>query len=312
MSTTLTRTPRRARLFRLTLAAALLAFGLAPAAYGQLSESATFATLLANNYRVIPNVTYLRAGNYEVKLDVYQKLNADGPQPTVVYMHGGFWVAGTKEGALGALMPWMEMGWNVVNVEYRLGAVALAPAALEDCMCALGFINQRAGMYNIDTNRIVVTGESAGGHLALALGIIPESAGLALECAGTPIPRVAAVINWFGVADVPDVIEGPNKANAAARWFGSMPDRLEVARRVSPITYVRDGLPPILTIHGDADNTVPYPQAVRLHEALDKTDTPNQLLTIPGAGHGRFNDQQRIRAFTTIRQFLAENGIWGN
>jgi len=58
-------------------------------------------------------------------------------------------------------------------------------------------------MYNIDTSRIVVTGESAGGHLALALGTIPESEGLDRECAGAALPKVAAVINWFGISDVP-------------------------------------------------------------------------------------------------------------
>jgi hypothetical protein len=52
---------------------------------------------------------------------------------------------------------------------------------------------------------------------------------------------------------VPDVIDGPNRQPAAQRWFGSMPDRMEIAKRVSPITYVRAGLPPIVTIHRDAD-----------------------------------------------------------
>ncbi len=176
------------------------------------------------------------------------------------------------------------MGWNVVNVEYRLGAAALAPAALEDCFCALRFIGgqTQAQTYNIDPSRIVVTGESAGGHLALALGTIPESEGLDRECAGAPLPKVAAVINWFGIYDVPDVIDGPHRANAAVRWFGSLPNRMEIARRVSPMTYVRSGLPPILTIHGDADMTVPYQQAMRLHEALAKVNVPNRLLTIPG------------------------------
>jgi acetyl esterase/lipase len=280
-------------------------------AYAQLSPSASWATHAANEYRMAPNVTYLTAGGIDVKLDVYQKRNVTTPQPTLVYLHGGFWVAGNKEGAIFNLLPWIEMGWNVVNVEYRLGPVAQAPAALEDCLCALRFIATpaQAMNYNIDVNRIVVMGESAGGHLALSLGMTPDSAGLDLECAGGPLPKVAAVLNWFGVTDVADVIDGPNRANAAARWFGSMPNRMEIAKRVSPMTYVRNGLPPIMTIHGDADRTVPYPQAVRLHEALAKTNTVNQLLTIPGGGHGNFTPEQRTRIYTTIREFLAKNGL---
>lgn len=290
----------------------LLAAAAAPCLYAQLSPSAAWATQFANQYRIAPNVTYLTAGGVDLKLDAYIRRDTQGPQPTLVYMHGGFWVAGNKEGALAVFMPWLEMGWNVVNVEYRLGPQALAPAAVEDCMCALRFIaaTQQANAYNVDVNRIVVMGESAGGHLALALGMIPASAGLDLECAsGQPLPRVAAVLNFFGIAEVGDVIAGPNFRAAAARWFGSMPDRMEVARRVSPIEYVRDGLPPILTVHGDADPVVPHAQAVKLHQALAKTNTPHQLLTIPGGGHGNFTNPQRALIYSTIREFLTKNGV---
>jgi SAM-dependent MidA family methyltransferase/acetyl esterase/lipase len=206
----------------------------------------------------------------------------------------------------------MEMGWNVVNVEYRLGPNTLAPGAVEDCFCALRYTAQQAMMYNIDVNRMVVTGESAGGHLALSLGILPESEGFDRECAAAgPMPKVAAVINWFGITDVPDVIDGPHRAAAAVRWFGSMPNptRMELAKRVSPLTYVRAGLPPILTVHGDADTTVPYPEAVALHQALAKVNVPNQLVTISGGKHGNFTPQERDRIYLTIREFLGKTAL---
>src|SRR5215475_4002334 len=115
---------------RILLAALLLA----PQAFGQSSPSTEWAVHAANQYQVFPNLTYLTASNYEAKLDIYKRRDTTGPQPTVIYMHGGFWAAGAKEGSLMALMPWMEMGWNVVNVEYRLARVALDPAAVEDCL----------------------------------------------------------------------------------------------------------------------------------------------------------------------------------
>jgi acetyl esterase/lipase len=157
----------------------------------QLSPTAAWATHAANEYQVYPNVTYLTMGGVDLKLDVYKRRTATTPQPTIIYMHGGFWVAGNKEAAIVNILPWMEMGWNVVNVEYRLGAVAVAPAALEDCFCALRFLSapQQLMTYNIDPARIVVTGESAGGHLALALGTIPASEGLDRECAGALSPN---------------------------------------------------------------------------------------------------------------------------
>jgi acetyl esterase/lipase len=203
------------------------------------------------------------------------------------------------------------MGWNVVNVEYRLARVALAPAAVEDCLCAMRFIAAQAKTYNVDTSKIVVTGESAGGHLALSLGMIPESAGLDRECANNNValPKPAAVINWFGITDVNDVIDGPHRAGAAMQWFAAMPNRQELATRLSPLTYVRAGLPPIITIHGDADTTVPYQEAVRLHEALAKAGVPNQLVTIPGGKHGNFTPEERTKIYVAIREFLSQHGL---
>jgi acetyl esterase/lipase len=84
------------------------------------TSSTDWAVHAANEYRVIPNVTYLTASNIELKLDVYQRADVTAPQPTIIHMHGGFWVAGNKEASITALLPWLDMGWNVVNVEYRL------------------------------------------------------------------------------------------------------------------------------------------------------------------------------------------------
>ena len=296
---------------RLSLCVLLLALSaISTRVSAQLSPSATWAAHADATYQTAPNLTYLTASNYESKLDIYYRRGATTPQPTVVYFHGGFWAAGNKEGAVTKILPWMEMGWNVVNVEYRLARVAPAPAAVEDCLCALRYLAAQAKTYMIDVNRIVVTGESAGGHLSLTSAMIPESAGLDRQCAGTAaVPKPAAAINWFGITDVNDVIDGPNRANAAMTWFGSLPDREEIAKRVSPLTYVRAGLPPILSIHGDADRVVPYQHAVRLHDALTKAGVPNQLITIPGGGHGNFTPEQRTMIYTRIREFLAKHKL---
>jgi acetyl esterase/lipase len=197
------------------------------------------------------------------------------------------------------------MGWNVVNVEYRLAKVSLAPAAVEDCLCALRWVAAQAKTYDFDTTRLVTSGDSAGGHLALTTGMIPESAGLDRECPGVPLPKVAAIVNWYGITDVADLLDGPNRKTYAVAWLSSMPNREEIARRVSPLSFVRSGLPPILTIHGDADPTVPYTHAVRLQEALEKAGVPHQLVTIPGGKHGGFTPEERTKIFVAIRQFLA-------
>ena len=203
-------------------------------------------------------------------------------------------------------VPFLQKGWAVVNVEYRLARVSLAPAAVEDCRCALRWVIEHAKDYKFDPNRLVLMGHSAGGHLSLTTGMLPASAGLDRECPGDKELKVAAIVDWFGITDVNDLFDGPNKQDYAIAWLGSLPDREQIAKRVSPLTYVRPGLPPILMIQGDADDTVPYSHSVRLHAALDKAGVPNELLTIPGGKHGGFSHAELETAYAHIWAFLAK------
>ena len=276
------------------------------AGYAQLSASASWAVQSQNHYAIRPNIVYGVQNNFETKLDVYQRRDAAGAQPTLIFIHGGGWVGGSKEGSQMSIVPWLEMGWNVVNVEYRLGRISLAPAAVEDCLCALRWVGAHAKDYNFDLSKLVVTGESAGGHLALTTGMIPMSAGFDRECPGRDLPKVSAILNWYGITDVNDVLDGPNQRTYAVQWFASLPDKAALAKQLSPLEYVRPGLPPILTVHGDADPVVPYQQAVRLQAALNKADVPHELVTIPGGKHGNFSPEERLRIYTAIRAFLAK------
>src|SRR5262245_59433765 len=94
-----------------TLPALILA---ALPALAQLSPSANWAVHALNEYQVIPNITYLTASNWEAKLDIYKRRDATSPQPTLIFFHGGGWVGGSKEASQLSLVPWLEMGWNVV------------------------------------------------------------------------------------------------------------------------------------------------------------------------------------------------------
>ena len=275
----------------------------------QTTEAQRAAVVMAASYRVVPNVVYQVASGYEAKLDLYLPRGQQGPVPALIQIHGGGWVGGSKEGNSLRFLPYLEMGWAVINVEYRLGRVALAPAAVEDCLCALRWIIRNAERYNIDASKLVLTGYSAGGHLALTTGLVPSSAGLDLQCPGDEPLEVAAIVNWYGITDVGDLLEGKNMKTYAVQWMASMPDRYEIAERVSPLTYVRAGLPPVLTIHGDADPTVPYSHAVRLRDALDEAGVPNQLHTVPGGGHGNFTVEEYQVAYEVIRKFLKEQGL---
>ncbi len=296
-------------MFRRVLSICALALLSLPS-FAQLSPSLQWAAEVESKYTFAPDVTYTTENGVELKLDIYSRRDVTTPQPTIVYFHGGFWVAGSKDTLAIAVLPWLEKGWNVVGVQYRLGGVAPAPAAVVDAFCALRWVGSNAAMYNVDTTKIVASGQSAGGHLALTLGMLDE-AGFDANCPAGTTPKVAAVINWYGVTDVVDVISGPNRNEAPVRWFGMMAetDAIALAQKLSPLTYVRNDLPPILSIQGDADMVVPYAHGVKLHDALAKTNTQNILLTIPGGGHGRFKAEERAMIYEVINTFLKQHGL---
>ena len=309
---------------RLILALTVIGLGMPTYAKAQPVDVGTRFVQVANRYSVVPDVTYLIAGGVDLKLDLYRpRVTSPTATPTLIYFHGGGWTSGSKDADALRALPYLEMGWAVVNVEYRLADVAHAPAAVEDCRCALRWVYRNAEAYNFDVEKIVVTGVSAGGHLALTTGMLPESAGLDRQCPGdrnrrwstgttsTEPLKVAAIINWSGITDVVGMIDrepGPSGFFTEA-WLGSRTDREEVARRVSPLTYVRPGLPPILTIHGEADPHVPHAQAVQLHRALDDAGVANELLSIPSASHSRFTEAESLEIYQVIRRFLSEHDI---
>ncbi|CAD5912609.1 Carboxylesterase NlhH [Planktothrix tepida] len=277
-----------------------------------MSNFAELGRFFFEGLEVYPNIAYRQINDVRVYLDIYKPRNLTGTNKTLVAIHGGGWISGTKEEVLPQLIPFLTQGWSVVNVEYRLGTVALAPAAVEDVRCALRWVFSNGSKYQFDLNKIVVIGGSAGGHLATLCSILPNSAGFDRlteisdynHSENLPKLNVAAIINLFGIMDVNDILSGINRKDYAVFWFGKQPNIEELAHKISPINYVRSGLPPVLTIHGNQDELVPYQQAVKMHQKLDDFRVPNQLLTLTGAGHGNFSPEQAYLIYQTIQDFL--------
>ena len=302
-------------------AGAVILLALCAASFGQSQTAGPekWTDYASGDYEILPNVTYSIANNTELKLDLYLPRNRAEPKPTLILFHGGGWVDGQKERNVFQLLPYLSMGWIVINVEYRMARNSPAPAAVEDCRCALRWVTYHAKDYGIDSSKIVLTGGSAGGHLALITGMLPAGNVFDRQCQtdssvrwnqGTePLLKVAAIVNWYGITDVAELVDGPNAKHYAMEWFGSMRNREELARQVSPVNYVRAGLPPIITIHGELDDVAPYSQAVRMHAALDKAGVPNRLVTIRGRKHDGFNRQELAQGYEAVREFLRKNNV---
>jgi len=281
-----------------------------------------WATNVGFGLQLYTNVVYQKANSVELHLDVITAGSHSGPRPVVMFIHGGGWVQGSKDNHLLKLLPYLARGMDGVNVEYRLASEAQAPAAVQDCRCALYWVARHAKDYGFDASKIVVTGESAGGHLALMTGMLTPADGFDYSCelppdqwAGQGGPRdarVAAIVNFFGLTDVAAFLQPSNPANFVIRWLGD-PSRLDLAKRLSPLTYVRKDAPPIISVQGDKDPYVPYDQAVRLHQALDREQVQNQLVTVHG-GHGPYSvfpwtTQQNWEAYQSVFEFLEKVGV---
>ncbi len=235
-------------------------------------------------------------------MDIYRPAGP-GPHPAMIVIHGGGWVAGFKAGMVASwVVRYLEKGFVVANVEYRLGTVAPAPAAVEDALKAANFFLDNAKKYGADPNRVAVTGGSAGGHLALMVGMTPRSAKL-----GKPA-KVRAVVNFYGITDVDDQLHGPNERKYATDWVPAGPNRTALARRVSPLTYVRKDVPPVLTIHGDADDTVPYQHGVNITKALNDAGAQAEMIPVPKGAHG-FPKETQDKLYPRIFEFLKKHGV---
>ena len=254
------------------------------------------------NYQIEANIRY--SLHPETVLDIVQaRAPALKNRPGVIVIHGGGWIGGDKESMLEPFcLPFVEHGFVVANVEYRLARTASAPAAVNDVLEAAKWFHDRAADYKVDANQIIVTGISAGAHLAMMVGMAPESAGLG------PSIKVAAIVNFYGISDVPDQLAGPHLQSYAVTWIPEQPGRMELAKKLSPITYVRKGLPPVLSIHGNADPVVPYDQSVRLTKELKAAGNQAELITVPGGQHG-FPPEEMSQLWTQIFKWLKKHKV---
>lgn len=250
--------------------------------------------------RVERNIPYVPEGDPAQVLDIYlPEKPSDKPLPLVVWIHGGGWRGGSKNGCLATYL--IPHGYAAASVEYRFSQKALFPAQIQDCQAAIRFLRANAAKYNIDPDRFGVAGDSAGGHLSALVGAAGGAS------AFTPIggndktsDRVQAVCDFYGPANFNTVVEQAAadknvknifKFNTPSDPYSSLigvPLHEDKAKSdaVSPVHFVSKDDPPYLILHGTADALVPYAQSEELAAALKQAGVPVLLQRFPNAGHG--------------------------
>jgi acetyl esterase/lipase len=196
------------------------------------------------------------------------------------------------------MLPYLRRGLAVVSPDYRLATAAPAPAAVDDCQHALEWVGAHGSEYGLDPQRVVTVGASAGGHLALMMAFAPESR-----------DRVRGAIDLYGITDVPPLLATPDVRPWATEWIGKGADAQALARRMSPLSLVRAGLPPVLIVHSDADAVVPYDQAERLARALRAAGVSVDLVTLPGGLHGFLTSSEHARLEENVLAFLGRVAV---
>jgi acetyl esterase/lipase len=288
------------RLFFLTVLLTLSAFSV----LGQEQNSAIKKVEYPAGFSARLDVVYTKVRDWQGRLDLYLPPKERPPSAVVINIHGGGWNHGTKESQTG-FSTFFKMGFAVANVEYRLTPQATAPAAIEDVRCALLYLVKNAQDLNIDANKLVVMGSSAGGHLALMAGLLQNDRRFDSNCAVKSHFTIAAIIDKYGLADL-TVLQG---SRSVRDWLGGNAGNSKFVQSVSPIYYVQKTSPPTFIVHGDADPTVPYQQSVELQRKFEQAGVKTTFMTVPGGAHGKFTKEKNSEINRAIADFLKGVGL---
>lgn len=239
------------------------------------------------------NMEYVENGHERHKLDLFVPEKAEGPLPLLIWVHGGGWQNGSKDGCPPLRAGYAERGYAVASINYRLSGHATFPAQIEDCKAAIRWLRANAKKYNLDPKRFGVWGSSAGGHLVALIG---TSGGVKEFDVGPNLDQssaVQAVCDYYGPTDFIKFVStskyeshATDSSPEAKLLGGAVLQNKDKAAKVNPITYVTKDDPAFLIVHGDKDGTVPINQSESLFEALKKNGTQVHFHTIHGAGHG--------------------------
>ena len=242
---------------------------------------------------VIRDLQYACPDGFPLHLDLCLPAENGGTFPVVVWICWGGWCECDKRWApFSSLL--VANGFATAAIRYRTSHEALAPASIQDCKAAVRWLRANAAHYNLDPDRIGAWGSSAGGHLAALLGVsagVPELEGNGGHAEYSS--AVKAVCDFNGPSDltrvaIPEIREKYQDLYKVTECYlgGPVAERCDLARMVSPLTYVTRGSPPMLIFHGSADTVVPVEESELLYKAMRCAGAKAELDVLPGAEHG--------------------------
>lgn len=289
---------------------------------------------------------YKSVGGVEIKADVYRP-EGTKPRPVVVWLHGGALVMGSRDYIPEDIRELCrDEGFVLVSLDYRLAPEVKLPAIIDDIRDAFSWIREEGpDLFGADTERMVVTGESAGGYLTMMTGICVE-------------PRPTALVAYYGYGDVDgewytepstyylenepllskdeaykavgsEVLTGTTDETVPSSeqrddyyhylrqhglWtvevsgFDPETEREKITP-YCPVRNITPEYPSLMMLHGTADNDVPYEKSAAMAQELTRHDVGHELITIDGAGHGLWGGDENltVEAYQRARAFIKKH-----
>lgn len=260
------------------------------------------------------DLEYAHVGEHRLLLDLYLPPQTSKPVPLVVWIHGGAWRAGSKDSV--PVERWLQQGFAIASVEYRLSPVAKFPAQIHDIKAAIRWLRGNSKTYGLDSDRFVIAGSSAGGHLAALVGVSNGVATLEGDLGDfqSTSSNVQAIVSFFGGSNLESILSQSTPHGLSVRvpalelLLGGQPDQKpELAKLASPVTHVDATDPPLWLIHGDADPQMPIEQSYELQQRYMDLKLNVDFEIVKGGKHGGerfFGNEQLDRVAKEVKAAL--------
>ena len=227
------------------------------------------------------DIEFASVDGVSLKMDAWVPDGA-GPFPAVILVHGGGWQQGDKQTTFNPIFePLSKAGFVWFTVNYRLAPKYRYPAAVDDVVSAIRYVEDHAREFKVDPKRIAISGESAGGHIVALIG----------ARYGSQL-HIQAVVPFYPATDFDALVEGPDKNERAYKAVMQFVGATEVNDRTrkllndaSPVTYVHKGMPPYLIIVGTADQTVGFRQSQELCDKMKQAGAQCEIYALKDAPH---------------------------
>ena len=251
---------------------------------------------------IVSDIPFATVDGHKLMLDLYLPKGIDDPV-LLVWVHGGGWARGAR--APVSTVEFVNAGYAMASVDYRLSGDAPFPAQLHDIKAALRFLRANASQFGFDASRIGILGVSAGAHLAALAGVTNGHNELegAVGEQSNESSDITAIVSYFGASNLTSILDQSTPfglnirvPGLTALFDGPVEERLELARLASPITHVDSSDPPLLLLHGDQDPQMPINQSHELHAAYKAHGLDVHFEVVHGAVHGgpQFFDAERM------------------